>query len=753
MEESIRTDGKSNRKLFGTFTGVFVPSFEAILGAVLFLILPMLTGAMGFWRMALIIIISNTVTIATAFSISDCVTNIERVGAGGMYAVSRRSLGRAFGGSIGIQLFLAQSASIGFYTIGFSEPLQSILANIPFFNSFLSAYDPLTQKQIVATVVAIVAFLFGIIGANFIVKIQMLIFIILIISVGSILVSPFIKLPGVDVFSGNINWFGRAGVMGFWAAFTAFFPAVTGIDAGVGMSGNLKDPRRSLSIGTFLSIGVTFLLYLSVSFVYSLINPELLRVGPEGEVPSVVKIFSGIPLVPYLLLTGILVATSSSALSYFMTAPRTAQALARDRILPRFFYFLEKDFTKGGKEPRFATIAALFVILPIIWSGDVTQASTVVGILFLIVYGWVNFAAFLERISGNPSFRPTSHGHWAISLYGFLLCMVIIALFNVWIGIIVFVSQTIIFGLLLKYKSYNQLEGVWWGVLFSALSHAFKRMKRIVQGTKNWRPIVSVFGFIDKPGEVVSTVEMGNRIANYQGLIMYNLLKPEKVEDTKLDLSTDYSVIEVMNNNYSEAILSVVQSSLPGGLHVNTALFPIDSRLNYIEIIERMVRAEINVLLYKHGSVVTGEKGDERIDVWWKGEENGNLMALLSYIISVTDEKTGRGGKKIRLVRKLMGEEDSDKAYEEMERLLRRARLRGDVLILSEDNRPIHESIREVSKDAVLVLMGMPGERKEGIAKFFSLDKLFFTKEIGKFEELPPMLFVKAAKIIDLFEE
>jgi len=753
------TETVRKNKLFGTFSGVFVPSFEAILGAVLFLILPMLTGAMGLWRMALIIVISNTVTIATAFSISDCVTNIERVGAGGMYAVSRRSLGRAFGGSIGIQLFLAQSASIGFYSIGFAQPLQGILLHIPFFNHFLAGYDVLTQKQLIATVVALIAFVFGIIGANFIVKIQMFIFIILILSVVSILITPFIKIPGVRIFSGSINWEGISGVMGFWAAFTAFFPAVTGIDAGVGMSGNLANPRRSLSKGTFLSILVTFLVYLSVTFVYSLINPDFLRVSPDGQVPSVVNIFAKIPVIPYLLLTGILVATSSSALSYFMTAPRTAQALARDKILPKLFYFLERDFTRNGKEPRLATLFALLVILPIIWSGDVTHASTVVGILFLIVYGWVNFAAFLERISGNPSFRPTSHGHWAISLYGFLLCMIIIALFNVWVGIVVFISQTLIFVLLLKYKSHNRLEGVWWGVVFSALTHAFKQMKIIVQGTKNWRPIVSVFGFVDKPEEVASTVEMGNRIADYQGLIMYNLLKPEKTDDVKLDLPLDYRIIEVMNDNYSEAILSVVQSALPGGLHVNTALFPIDNRLNYIEIIERMIRAEINVLLYKHGTgysvKVVGEDIErvDRIDVWWKGEENGNLMALLSYIISVSDERTGKGSKVIRLIRKLKGDEEERVAQEEMETLLQRARLKGEILIIPEDEKPIHESIREFSSDAVLILMGMPGEKREGIAKIFSLDRLFFTKELERFDHLPPMLFVKASKIIDLFEE
>ncbi len=746
---------KKEKKLFGTFSGVFVPSFEAILGAVLFLILPMLTGVMGLGKMAMIILLSNTVTLATAFSISDCATNIERIGAGGMYAVARRSLGRAFGGSIGIQLFLAQSASIGFYAIGFAEPLQNILIKLPVVSRYLSSFDVLTQKQFIATIIALIAFISAIIGANFVSKIQMVIFAVLIISVGSILITPLLGEPpggsATRIFTGSINLEGITGFMGFWAAFAAFFPAVTGIDAGVGMSGNLKDPRSSLSRGTFISIGVTFVVYLAVAFVFSLINPELLKTRPDGVVPSVVDIFSSYPIIPVLLLTGILVATGSSALAYFLTAPRTAQALAQDKILPKQLYFLAKDMKRGGKEPRLATIAALLVILPVIWSGNVTQASTVVGISFLIVYGWVNFAAFLERISGNPSFRPTSHGHWAISLYGFIVCMGIIALFNIWVGLGVIVSQSLIFYLLLRYKSQNKLEGVWWGVIFTALTKVLDRMKRIAQGSKNWRPIVAVFSFFDKPEETFSTVRMGERIAHYQGLTMYNIIKPEKVEDTDVKYPEEAKIIEVRDEDYDDVILSILQAALPGGLHINTALFPIDSRLNYIELIERMIRAEINILLYMHG--IPKAESDGRIDVWWKGEENGNLMALLAYIINRTDIREGKGEKKIRLIRKLNNNEDLHAARAEMENLLVRARLTGEVLILQNDEKPINENIRDYSRDSILILMGIPGEKKEGIAKLFSLDRIFFTREIERFTGLPPVLFVKASKIIDLFEE
>jgi len=313
MVKAEKNNIQDSKKLFGTFSGVFVPSFEAILGAVLFLILPMLAGTMGLWKMILIVVISNTVTVATAFSISDCATNIDRVGPGGMYAVSRRSLGRAFGGSIGIQLFLAQSASIGFYTIGFAEPLQTVLIKIPVINSYIGSYDVLMQKQIIATLIATLVFILAIIGAHFIIKIQMVVFAVLIAALGAILFSPVI-IPftasvsgGSGIFSGGLNFHGFGSAMGFWAAFTAFFPAVT--------------------------------------FVYALIRPELLMVTKKGQIPSVVNVFSGYPFIAILLLIGILVATGSSALSYFMTAPRTAQAMAQDRILPKGLFSLARLFS------------------------------------------------------------------------------------------------------------------------------------------------------------------------------------------------------------------------------------------------------------------------------------------------------------------------------------------------------------------------------------------------------------------------
>ncbi len=739
-------------KLFGTFSGVFVPSFEAILGAVLFLVLPMLTGAMGLTRMLLIVVFSNTITLATAFSIADTATNLERIGSGGMFAIARRSLGRAFGGSIGIQLFLAQAACIGFYVLGFAEPVTGVVMRARIMQRLMGSLDPLVQKQIVATAVATVAFITAMIGAGFISKIQLVILGVLVVSVCSILVSPFLRPvtgSGEQIFTG-LSFTGGMATIGFWAAFTAFFPAVTGIDAGVGMSGDLRDPKRSLPRGTFAAIAATLVVYILVTLVYSGVNPTLLRLSADGSVPTASSIFAAFPLIPQLVLTGILVATASSALSYFMTAPRTAQAMVQQNILPKFMSFLGRDITRRGSEPRWATVVTYLIVVPVIWSGDITVASMVVGICFLVVYGWVNFAAFLERVSGNPSFRPTSKGHWTISLFGFAGSVFVIARFNMWVGLGVLASQITIFLLLLRYKSQRKLEGVWWGVLFRWVNAILWYMRRIIQGTKNWRPVVGVFCMADRDEVSRRMLRIGRRIAQHQGIVMVNVLRPRKMDVPEFPASEDGCEISIEDDDFTTAISSIAQSAAPGGLQINTALFPVDDRLNHERIIEDLVRAGNDVILYKHGHAL--EQNSGTIDVWWKGEANGNLMALLSYIISRSDRVEEKIVRSIRILRKLYDGEEEGRARAEMEHLLLSARLPGTVVIIPDDDEPLRESIRTHSRDARLILMGVPGQRAGGLARLFSLDKLFFSRELSRWEEFPPILFVKAARTVALLE-
>lgn len=65
----------------------------------------------------------------------------------------------------------------------------------------------------------------------------------------------------------------------FWALFAIFFPAATGILAGANLSGDLKEPRRAIPLGTLSAIFVSFIIYMGVAYF-------AIRMAPVDELVS-----------------------------------------------------------------------------------------------------------------------------------------------------------------------------------------------------------------------------------------------------------------------------------------------------------------------------------------------------------------------------------------------------------------------------------------------------------------------------------
>lgn len=753
------------KKKFGTFQGVFVPSTEAILGTVLFLLMPYLAADVGLIPMLVVVLLAHTVTVATSFSLSDCATNLNNIEGGGLYALSKLSLGNAMGGSIGVQLYLAQAASIGFYCVGFARPLRPLI--IPFLSkiSFLSSMSVLQQEQILATIFLVIFFIVVLIGADFTLKLQIAILVILIGSIVTIFLSPLldIKVENQNLYTSSLNlWGSRSLTMPIMLlTFTQFFPAVTGISTGIGMSGDLKNPKKSIVRGTFSAIFVTLVVYVIVTFLFSFMDSSILISGyssdgtPQGilmtELFGLGKPFPGnIP--GLMILLGVLFATSSSALSVFMTAPRTAQFMAKDNILPKFLGFMEKDFSKDGTEPRKATIVSFFIGLGIIWMGSLDTAAVVVGILFLLVYGWVNGAAFLERISKNPSFRPTFKSHWIISLYGFLGCIAAIILFKFWVGVAIFIAQFIIFQLILKYKSNGKLEGVWWGVLYSMVSKSIKRLKTFSQGARNWRPTISSYSYLDENESWKQVASLSGKIESYMGFVNLNILHSPKQDISNIN-TQDYllpiSVVET--SNPTEVILGGIQSSNPSGIDPNTILLSYSKQVDNLTILKKILERDQNILLLANGEKL---KDSGNLDIWWRGERNGNLMVLLAYILNTALQVEHLDCYNVRVIRKIAKNESENDARRELSHLLKEARVPGEVVILPHSSDNFLDTLSQFSGDSSLVLLGLPGNYVDIDSNtLFRLNDFFFNKEIAKYSNLPAILFMRCAKRVNLLED
>ncbi len=297
----------------GTFGGVFTPDVLTILGVIMYLRLGWVVGNAGFLGAVIIILLAKIITITTALSMSSVTTNIK-IGAGGAYSIITKSLGLEAGGSIGIPFYISQTLSAALYIVGFTEGWLKIFPDHPYIIVAVSAWISL---------IAIVS-----VSANFAIRIQYVIMFIIGLSIVSFFLIPEIPVKNIPL-TGNFE------DGNFWFVFAIFFPAVTGIMAGANLSGDLKNPRKSIPMGTLAAIAVTMVIYISMAYVAA-------KFIPAEELRSNQMAIADYAFSSPLVLLGILAATYSSALGSILGAPRILQALAENKTVPLSNIFVLK---------------------------------------------------------------------------------------------------------------------------------------------------------------------------------------------------------------------------------------------------------------------------------------------------------------------------------------------------------------------------------------------------------------------------
>jgi amino acid transporter len=687
-------EAKVSQTKFGTFSGVFLPSILAILGAVMYYIAPQIVGGVGIYKTILIILIAHSVTIATAFSISSIATNINVKG-GGLYYLISRSLGLEFGGALGIQLYLAQTIAAAFYAIAFARGISSIL--IPF-----GLY---VSEHIIALIALALFGLIVYIGARFVIKIQYAILAALLLSLMSIFLGPNIQGASFSLFIPS--------TIPFWVAFAMFFPAVTGIDAGVGMSGELKDPRKSLVIGTFTAIFVTMFIYLFLVIKFFMAaTPDTLISDPF--------ISQSIALVPSLVLLGIIMATSSSALSTLMTGPRSLTAMLKDKVLPEKFHFLKNTIGKSS-EPRVAILFTVALGMAIILVGPLELVSQIVSMFFLSVYGWINGAAFFEKISQNPSYRPLFNTPTIISFYGMFAAYAIMYLFNPKIMVLGLSFQLFVFYSLYKSKKSMKVEGVWDGVFFQFLRMLLKRMEITEKSKKNWRPTILAFCSNDLNKDAIANLLHwigAQRSVTKMYFLKEGTLKDNSNQRNVLENSMENYVREnkleifpriILSDKFEETISSMIQGETLGNMPLNTVLVDYGDKVKLDIVISDTAKLKKNAIILRNQA---GFSNFKRIDVWWSSSKNGNLMLLLAYIITHS-KKWLEQRATIKIYKMVSGKDDIEKERQLIEDLISESRIENtEIEIICGKEQSIKNNIQKYSEHADLVLIGLPNFEK-----------------------------------------
>ncbi|MHC4915182.1 MAG: amino acid permease, partial [Planctomycetota bacterium] len=326
-ERNGQTQPRGNR--FGTFGGVFTPSILTILGVIMFMRANFVVGHGGIRNAVLILLIAKSITLLTALSASAIGTNM-RVRGGGAYYLISRVLGPEFGGAIGIALFCALALSVPFYILGFTEALvRSVPVLEPHFSLLTFAG-------------AAVLFFVAYVGAGWAIKTQYVIMTFLFLAIVAFTGGQIANFSA-ERFAANWGPADAARmpsgtvVLSFWALFAIYFPAVTGIDAGINMSGDLGDPTRSIPRGALAAVGVGFMVYLSQMLLgggayerYAADGPNMIE--QPYQLLRDFALFGQVGAIAVVL--GVFAATLSSALGSYLGGPRVLQAVSRDRILP-----------------------------------------------------------------------------------------------------------------------------------------------------------------------------------------------------------------------------------------------------------------------------------------------------------------------------------------------------------------------------------------------------------------------------------
>ncbi|MFH1885804.1 MAG: amino acid permease [Pseudomonadota bacterium] len=462
MSTSLFKRPEDSRRRLGTFIGVYTPTILTILGVIMYLRFGWLVGNLGLGRTIVIVLFANAITLITTLSFSAVATNIK-LGGGGAYYIISRSLGVEIGGAVGLPLFLSQAFSVTLYAFGLAESLQFVLPGIPI----------QTTAFFLVAGVGIIAFS----SAQLALKIQIPLMVMIFVSLMGLAAGAFLKYGGAS-FTLTIP----SGEVGFWTGFAVFFPAVTGVMAGLGLSGDLKDPGRAIPIGSLSAVITGLAIYLAVPFLL------FMGAGTDALKNNSLVWTDIAPMGKLLVLPGLFGAIFSSAIGSMLTAPRTLQALARDRIAPSI---LGKQ-TTGKLELLPGFIVTMAISLGAVLLGDLNALAPVVSMFFLTVYGIINLVAALESLSGDPSWRPRIKIPWLVNLLGAAGCIFAMFLISPSVGFIAVVVELVLWIMLSRRERESRWGDARRGLYESLIRWSLIHLSKRSMSPRNWRPHLMV---------------------------------------------------------------------------------------------------------------------------------------------------------------------------------------------------------------------------------------------------------------------
>ncbi len=770
---------------FGT-APVFFTAISTILGAVMFLRLGFAVGQVGLIGTFAIILIGHAVTIPTAMAIAEIATN-QKVEGGGEYYIISRSFGLVIGSSIGIALYFSQAISVAFYIIAFAEAFTSLidylLSNYHFHPTVIWLLDKKQTVSVPALILLTIIVLAK--GADLGVKTLYFVVVTLFLSLAAFFIgqTEYSKNNSIDPFANVGNYESpfrlskidtatlpiplesvdsliQDGVaypvseqldvdddfapseenpmeaFSFFTVFAIIFPAFTGMTAGVGLSGDLRNPSKSIPLGTLAATISGMIIYIFIAFkLAGSASPESLADTSRLVMADIA--WKGSWLIPI----GLAAATVSSALGSILVAPRTLQAIAKDRVLPSrgINYWLSRG-RGNSEEPFNATLATVALAFVFVMMGGLDVVAEIISMFFMVTYGTLCLISFLQHFSADPSYRPTFRSRWYISLFGAVACFGLIFFMNPGYAILSLMLMLVFYFLVSTYNpDKKNIAAIFQGVIFQ-----FSRQLQVFlqkadkEQTGSWRP--SVVCISENSFDRISAFEILRWLSQRYGFGTYihkingylsrsthqqaKLCKDRLIKMAETSRSNIY-IDTLISPSYTSAIAQVIQ--LPGisGKENNLLLLEFsrsnpDNLNDIVDNIKLIRSVAFDMIIL--GSTERGFGLKQNIDIWITSHdyENANLIILLAYII------LGHGDWKKGDIKifALFPEEEKQTERKRLLELIEDGQLpissHNIEFISRKPNTDAKTIIKNKSRDADLTLIGIRDEaiKHDGVAVF-----------------------------------
>ncbi len=709
-------------KKFGTFIGVYIPSVLTILGVMMYLRFGWVVGNTGLLIAILIVLMASGITFITGLSASAIATNMK-VGVGGEYFMVSRSLGLELGGAIGIPLFLCRTLSLTLYAFGLAEAMAFL---------WPAAWGaPPVQWMAAATIVLVTALAGK--SADLSLKLQVPIMIAVGLSVLALILGVLLGGMRSPEMSPHYE---RSASGGFWFVFAVFFPAVTGFTAGIGMSGDLADPKRSIPRGTILAVVTGALVYLGIVGFLAVTT----RVTPQQLAsldPKAPPIWTEIAVLgAWLVFPGMFGAILSSAFGSALGGPRVLQALASDGLAPRF---LARTSRTG--QPTIATWATGAMALAAVALGNLNAVGRWVTIFFLTLYVTMNLSATLEKLVGDPSYRPTIRVPWYVSLTGSAAAVVVMFL----ISPVACISAIGLELLLYLYLRHRALESRWGDVragLWTAMARfSLLQLHKLRIRARNWRPRILVF--THNPARRIGLVRLASWFSQDRGVVTVcrvvqgdpeTKLQEIEAQEAEMDRTLEkrgvvaFSEVHVVPD-LETGILGIAQANGIAGLASNTVVFgwseEREGLAKQLRLMRHLTQLRLSTILV-HMTDLEGPRHKRTVDIWWGGlEKNGDLMLLLAHLLTLNAEWR-QATLRVRTI--VIDESEREQRHKHLRALMDEARIQAQAeVLIKPPDQEFRDVMHEASADADLAVLGLkvpaPGEElsyAEGLERLAS---------------------------------